>query len=158
MVLSRPWVHLLAFWQLVNSVGDLACFVGPSVLAVVGCPVSCVSVSCVLVLLMQSPKVRNGASLGTRIGGACNHEFLATHVWPPKVQELVDQSRLCAWAASARQANVEAARKEQTRQQCFRESQLEGIACAGNVNIPCSSRTHLLDTSWKPYGRLSQLR
>ena len=35
---------------------------------------------------MQSPKVRNGASLGTRIGGACNHEFLATHVWPPKVQ------------------------------------------------------------------------
>ena len=58
---------------------------GPSVLAVVGCPVSCVSVSCVLVLSMQSPKVRNGASLGTRIGGACNHEFLATHDWPPKV-------------------------------------------------------------------------
>ena len=76
---------ILAFLSF-NSVGDLACFfVGPSVLAVVGCPVSCVSVLCVLVLSMQFPKVRNGASLGTRIGGACNHEFLATHVWPPKV-------------------------------------------------------------------------
>ena len=92
--LNRSWSSIglgsilvfLAFWPSFSSTRLVIWHVSLWVRrSVVGCPVSCVSVSCVLVLSMQSPKGRSGASLGTRIGGACNHEFLATHVWPPKV-------------------------------------------------------------------------
>ena len=83
-VLSRPWVHYWFFWHFGLSFSSTRLVIWLSLWVRRFLPLSCMSLCCVLVLSMQSPKARNGASLGTRIGGACNHEFLQRTSGPPK--------------------------------------------------------------------------